>query len=394
MSGADLGHRSKARAMSIAGIGLAMEAAMIDRFLRRSRARRQLVAIVVGLVALADWRATADDKILFLPLPVDVLPTTVGANAFTVAGTYQPIGAFLWMPTSADTRIGGTSAVTISRDGRTLIGNAFDTRGLENAAIWTPAHQWQTLGSVRPDAAPCDRLLSSAFGATDDGKVVVGLAWDGCSIARAFRWEESTGMVNLGSVNGGSTRANGISNDGKVVIGWRTHPTGFRQAVKWVGGAEQLIEGPTELLGEAHAVNSNGTIIVGGNCDPNAIVVSSPAWVWRPDTGTRCYPVVHPSWLPRSTPYRPIMFDLTDNGRIIVGSYTFGLDAEALLWIDDRPYFLKEYLEQRGLPDAFRGWINTGFLLGISPDGRTLVGYGAGPRGFQGYMVILPEGRL
>jgi DNA-binding beta-propeller fold protein YncE len=29
--------------------------------------------------------------------------------------------------------------------------------------------------------------------------------------------------------------------------------------------------------------------------------------------------------------------------------------------------------------------------IGVSPDGRTLVGYGAGPTAFQGYVVILPE---
>lgn len=355
---------------------------------------RLIVGTVVALIALADWRASADDRILFLPLPVAALATTVGANAFTVAGSYQQVGGFLWMPTSGDTRVGGTGVAAISRDGRTIIGSALDGAGFENAAIWTPANQWQLLGAIRPGAAPCDRLKSASFGGTDDGKVAVGLAWDGCSIARAFRWEASTGMVDLGTTNGLSTRANGISNDGKVVVGWRTHQTGFRQGNKWVDGQSILIDAPYELLGEAHAVNSNGTIIVGGGCDPSAVVASSPAWVWRPDTGTKCYPVVHPSWLPRSIPYRPIMFDLTDNGRIIVGSYTFGLDAEALLWIDDRVYFLKEYLEQRGLPDAFRGWVNTGFLLGVSPDGRTLVGYGAGPRGFQGYIVVLPEGSL
>jgi probable HAF family extracellular repeat protein len=366
---------------------------MTNRNPLRRRARL-IVAIVAGLVATADWRTAASDRILFLTLPVGALATTVGANAFTVAGNYQRIGAFLWMPTSADTRVGGTSAAVISRDGHTLIGNALDARGFENAAVWTAANDWQLLGSIREGALPCDRLLSAAFGGTDDGKVVVGLAWDGCSKARAFRWEASTGVVDLGSANGLSTRANGISNDRKVVVGWRTHPTGFRQAAKWVNGREELIEGPYELLGEAHAVNSNSTIIVGGGCDPSAVVVSSPAWVWRSDTGVTCYPVVHPSWLPRSVPYRPIMFDLTDNGRIIVGAYTFGLDSEALLWIDGRVHFLKEYLEQRGLPDAFRRWVNTGFLLGVSPDGRTLVGYGAGPTGFQGYIVVLPEGPL
>ena len=43
------------------------------------------------------------------------------------------------------------------------------------------------------------------------------------------------------------------------------------------------------------------------------------------------------------------------------------------------------------MPDAFEGWINTGFVQSVTPDGRTLVGYGAGPTTFQGYMVVLPE---
>jgi probable HAF family extracellular repeat protein len=354
--------------------------------------QRHLIGVAIGLLGLTHLGATAADKVVFLPLNTGVLAMAVGADAFTVAGNYRPVGAMFWMPTSADTRIGGTSAVQISRDGRTIIGNALDSNGLENAAIWTAAdRQWQVLGSVVPSAAPCDRLLSGAFGATDDGKVVVGLAWNGCSFARAFRWEASTGMVDLGSTNGRSTRANDISDDGKVVIGWRTHQTGFREAVKWVGLREELIVGPADLLGEAHGVNSDGSMIVGGGCDPYVTIPSSPAWVWTPETGVKCYPVQHPDWLPRNIPYEPIMFDLNDDGSVIVGAYSFGLDSEALLWIDGRPYFLKDYLAQRGLPNVFDRWVNTGFLTAVSRDGRTLVGYGAGPRDFTGYVVILPE---
>ena len=35
--------------------------------------------------------------------------------------------------------------------------------------------------------------------------------------------------------------------------------------------------------------------------------------------------------------------------------------------------------------------VNTGFITGVSPDGHTLVGYGAGPRAFQEYLVLLPK---
>jgi hypothetical protein len=85
------------------------------------------------------------------------------------------------------------------------------------------------------------------------------------------------------------------------------------------------------------------------------------------------------------------MFATSDDGRVIGGSFSFGLDAEALVWFDGEVVFLRDYLRANGIPNAFDGWINTGFVLDVSPDGRTLVGYGAGPRTFQGYVVILPE---
>jgi len=75
---------------------------------------------------------------------------------------------------------------------------------------------------------------------------------------------------------------------------------------------------------------------------------------------------------------------------VVGGSFSFGLDSEALIWLDGQNYFLQDYLEQNGYRDAFRGWINTGFITGVSPDGRTLVGYGAGPTTFQGYLIVLP----
>ena len=85
------------------------------------------------------------------------------------------------------------------------------------------------------------------------------------------------------------------------------------------------------------------------------------------------------------------MMKTSDDGRVIGGALSFGLESEALIWLDGKGYFLKEYLRDNGYPDAFRGWVNSGFVTGVSADGRTLVGYGAGPTAFQGYLVILPE---
>jgi probable HAF family extracellular repeat protein len=347
-------------------------------------------ALAVLLRLAAAEAAPPTGKPLFIELPNEALAADVGAGGFVVLGTFFDGGALSWMPTAGVASLGGTQGVAISRDGKTIVGRALDAAGLENAAIWQGGREWRLLGSFTPDARPCDRLLSGSFGASDDGRVVVGLGWDGCSFARAFRWEETTGMVDLGSTTPGrSSRANNVSGDGRVVVGWQEEPTGFRMGAKWVNGVQELIRGPSGPVGEAFAANRDGSLIVGGNCDPANVLVSS-AWTWTAAEGVRCFPVPRPRDLP-NLPYRAIMFATSEDGRVIGGAFTFGLDSEALVWFDGELFFLKDYLRQNGLPDAFDGWINTGFVLGMTPDGRTLVGYGAGRRGFQGYMVVLPE---
>jgi probable HAF family extracellular repeat protein len=376
----------------------------IDRQTRRLHrgadlaAKRAVKYLVIALImlALTTLAPRAQDAVFFMPLPPEALAVDVGANAFSVIGSFYDGRGLSWMPTTGVRELGGIAGRAISLDGRTLIGDALDSRRLVNAAIWRGGGDWRVLGSIRPDAQGCDNLLSSAYGASDDGKVIVGLAWDGCRIARAFRWDERTGVVDLGTTNANSTRANNVSGDGRVVVGWQEHETGPRLGAKWVDRQQETIRNAAgRQAGEANAANRDGSIIVGHNCDlfnPSPIHPDrNAAWRWTSSGGTVCFPVRRPSNLP-DLPYITMMLDTSDTGGVIGGSYTFGLDAEALIWLDGgEGVFLKDYLIANGQPDAFRGWVNTGFITGVSPDGRTLVGYGAGPRTFQGYVVLLPE---
>src|SRR5262249_29443741 len=133
----------------------------------------------------------------------------------------------------------------------------------------------------------------------------------------------------------------------------------------------------------------DGSIIIGQVCDP-ADVLTSSAWRWDARAGVQCFPVRRPPALP-NLPYNAIMRSTSDDGRVIGGSFSFGVDSESLIWLDVQLFFLKDYLRDNGYPDAFQRWVNTGFVTGVSPDGRTLVGYGAGPRTFQGFVVIIPK---
>jgi hypothetical protein len=82
----------------------------------------------------------------------------------------------------------------------------------------------------------------------------------------------------------------------------------------------------------------------------------------------------------------------SEDGRIVVGEQGVGTaDTDAIIWIDRTPHYLKDYLRENGIPDAFQGWPRTGSLPDVTPDGRILVGWGAAPGGFRGYIVILGE---
>ena len=86
----------------------------------------------------------------------------------------------------------------------------------------------------------------------------------------------------------------------------------------------------------------------------------------------------------------------SDDGSVIGGGQAVASspDSDAIIWIDRKPAYLKEFLQVNGVPDAFQTWINTGAIRGVSPDGRVLVGTGAALGGFRGYIVILGSSRV
>ena len=352
------------------------------------------VCLAVVLSALT-FSASADDKPILIELPSGTLPSDVGANSMVV-GELRSGGGFYWLPTTGVIYVGGQRAAAVSRQGDVITGTAYGPRNVTEAAIWERAAEWRLLGSVVPNAVPCDALLSSGFDTSDDGKVLVGLAWNGCNFARAFRWEESTGMVDLGStVAGRSSRADGVSGDGRVIVGWQEHATGLREGVRWAGGQQLHFTGPSGRTGEANAANRDGSVIVGQVCEfagRENLFANQQAWIWTARDGVTCLP---PPRVRVTDNFIGVANATSEDGRIVGGAQSFGLESEAVLWINHQPQYLKDYLREHGVPDAFEGWVNTGFITGVSRDGRILVGQGAGRRDFQGYIVILDgdEGR-
>ena len=345
------------------------------------------------------FTARASDKALLIELEQrsGALPNAVSASGAVVVGPLSTVGGFYWMPTTGDIFIGGLGAASVSRDGSTIVGTAADSRRIIQAAIWLRAAEWRLLGSFSANAAPCDAFLSNALDTSSDGRVVVGYARNGCTLSHAFRWEESTGMVDLGSsVAGRGSLALNVSGDGKVVVGYQEAATGFTQGARWVDGRQELFPGQDGFVGTANAVNNDGTVVVGRICRPSATRPTDPnfqsAWVWTALDGTRCLPA--PGLRVSPGPVIIVEANATsDDGRVIGGGQNVGgsPDSDAVIWVDRSPFYLKDYLRANGVPDAFATWVNTGSITDISPNGRILVGKGAALGGFRGYIVILGD---
>ena len=87
----------------------------------------------------------------------------------------------------------------------------------------------------------------------------------------AFRWTASTGMVNLGNLGGGLSRADAVNQDGSVIVGHSltSGSTGSSHAFRWTAKTgmqdlQKLVNVPngwTLLI--ADGVSADGTVITG-----------------------------------------------------------------------------------------------------------------------------------
>ena len=177
---------------------------------------------------------------------------------WTIAGGYQPL-------TPANSRF--TSTAAVSADGSTVVSTLLNPdSGSAEAARWTADTGWQYLGGL-PEGGPIDGELSSGYGVSGDGSIVVGLAWLTNGSAEAFQWTAADGMVGLiGGQPAYSSRASRVSADGSTVVGFYGSQSFDRRPTRWTTpGNPELVD----TLGEATATNSDGSVIVGGAIPPN-----------------------------------------------------------------------------------------------------------------------------
>jgi uncharacterized membrane protein len=262
------------------------------------------------------------------------------------------------------------SQIGISADGTVIVASAPDASGVVNPVIWREADGWAPthLGGL-PGAEPCDNSWGTGYACNEDGSVVTGLAWNGCT-AVAFAWTAETGMVDIGGV-----RASTISPSGTTIAGFTDYADGGgRLPAYWTLQADGGWNGPILIggedgWGECWGTSYDGNVILGEYTD---WVTSSTAFLYTEAGGIQYLGNAE------DNPDHSSMANfLTLDGKVIGRSGTPGPWGimKASIWREgEGMQYLEDYVAAHapGLPEGFEdGYLR--WAPAISADGTIAV---------------------
>ena len=240
------------------------------------------------------------------------------AFRWTEAAGMVDLGS-LYSPTAGDSHVQAMSA-----DGNVLAGDAqYASGSSRRAALWTfdstssASFEIVELGTLRSDGAG----WAHVYGLTADGTVAVGHSDTDSGHYRAFRWTETTGMVDLGSLDGGDySYAQAMSADGTVIAGYAHDATAYR-AVLWRFAATSSSDFDLVSLGtlttdgsgesEARMMTADARVVVGRSRTDDG---NSRAFRWTEAEGMRDLGSLRSDGLGYSYAYH-----MTPDGSVIVG---------------------------------------------------------------------------
>ncbi|MES2408438.1 MAG: autotransporter domain-containing protein [Pseudomonadota bacterium] len=201
----------------------------------------------------------------------------VGANAFRV---------FRWSSTGTIDlgTLGGNAAFAggISSDGSVVVGSAGVIPDLvvPNTDLVYHGFRWTSAGMV--DLGTLGGKNSAANGVSSDGNTVVGNSDIADDLAsHAFRWT-SAGMIDLGTLvkdGGGNSQAVATSDDGSVVIGSSSVTkagNGGSHAFRWTSAGMVDLGTLGGANSHAYAISRDGSTVAGVADTSASAVANSP----------------------------------------------------------------------------------------------------------------------
>lgn len=278
--------------------------------------------------------------------------------------------------------VGGQA--TFSTDGNFLSGTSNGinaTNGPEMSRYNRSTDTWTALGSL---GFSIDVSYSGGYAISGDGNTVVGNAWadttGGFGYTDAVAWNATDGIIDLGTLfMGKSTRANAVSNDGSVIVGWQDFNGPWKSAVwrKNLSGGydanEYILLDPQgsasdeyNQMGECSAISGDG-MWIGGHGD---FANDGNPWIWSEATGVIDMGTLSPG----GSGY---VSAINENGTVAVGRIQVGP------WDPELPFIWTPSSGMQNLNDYVHNTL--GLTTGskviysatcMSPSGQYIAGYG------------------
>jgi probable HAF family extracellular repeat protein len=166
-------------------------------------------------------------------------------------------------------------ATDVSDDGSVVVGIAY-TPNFDFRAFY-----WRN-GRMEPIAPPRWLGWSQAYGVSGDGNVVVGDMMDSVGYMVAFKWTPSAGLEFLGALGGVGGIALAASYDGSTIVGWAEARNEQRLAFRWrQGQGMQALGAPATSV--ATGVSADGSVVIGYVNPPGVLL----AFRWTEAEGVR-----------------------------------------------------------------------------------------------------------
>lgn|GEM_PF-1304794 len=337
----------------------------------RGRFARGALALL-GLVAADAPRA---GEFAVLGVPGAQIAALSADGCIAAGGVSGSGGGFRWTVGAGVQRLEAAISVrALSASGRYAAGSSLDADLREIASYWDADGRLHRLGGV--PGIDAISVISQAFGVTD-APVVVGSV--GRSAA-AFVWSAGAGMRLLALPDGdAAARAQGVSDDGRLVFGWSEARDGRRRGVLWADGAVRRPADPAgRPAGELLAANRSGSVLLG-------LLDGRAAYRWSIAGGAQP--------LAARAGAQPLqLLAGSDDGRLLVGSEGEGAARRAVAWSADgglQP--LDAWLAARGVvvPPGWRLYAATA----IAGHGARIAGWGVHEGRFDAFVADLAAGR-
>ncbi|HLN52673.1 MAG TPA: T9SS type A sorting domain-containing protein [Lentimicrobium sp.] len=251
----------------------------------------------------------------------------------------------------------------------------------------TTTQEWSFLGNL---GFTVDNTRSSGYNISSDGSTIVGNSWadpalgNGTTLfTHGVAWNEEEGLIDLGSIFDSinrSTRANAVSGDGSVVVGFQDY-NGPWKAAYWKknpdGGYfpnQYLLLDPRgdsldeyNQLGYAGVVSDDG-LWVGGDGD---YATNDEPWIWSEATGYQS--------LGRIADGPGNVNGINEDGSVVVGWFNVSMwdPSVPFIWIKGSMMNLNDYIaDTLGFAMANSP---TWAVSAMSKNGKYVTGWGYDP---------------